>query len=347
MKRLLSSFLALAVCQAVCCYGKTSTNSGTEKLTDKQLEKLIKRLVGESDDDAAGDALVEKVKELDGDERNNLWKRSQDKSLQENGQMKAVRSGRIPRKDRGDAAKGTVALESRNDDGGLLQSADVQNARCPEGFFVGVDFDMGEVRAKNTKVHAKIRKKGEEKGTVFTDSVPSEFRLRKFCPVLSAGYTKLFENGFWLGIAGDFGFQKTSKRVKKNFYDGAGEGEGKINGNPYSLRSKFGYFIEDIGAVIYGMAGVKWMNVTFKWRSPVGISNSMKRSMPLLGVGFEKKIGEAVSMSCEYDCFWKKSSSYSVASNPSATDPDVEFLSVNHDSKLHGYSLKIGFKYYF
>ncbi len=217
---------------------------------------------------------------------------------------------------------------------------DVKNL---EGFYVGVDAVYSHADVKNDET--------EGVGTLYSDNSKSNVpdnelvkSKRSRChidPSVNIGYSHFFNN-WYVGLAGDVSFGKNNKSfVITDPADDEGY-ESKISGVSYTLKAKGGYYFRGLNSVVYGIAGVKWREVSYMRYAADRLSSKAKLKSPsfLLGLGFERPICKKLSLSAEYEYSWRNSSDSALWKNEEGV---ADF---NVRQRLREHSLKIGVKYH-
>ncbi len=166
-------------------------------------------------------------------------------------------------------------------------------------------------------------------------------------PVISVGYSHIFNNNFYLGLSLEASLGKNSKKTIYIMDGGPGFNENsKIDGISYSLNFKYGYYLDKYNTTIYGIAGIKWLKVDFQWMVLENMEKAKLKTMPVVGAGFEKRVCNKLSFVTEYEHFWRKSTRDCGVSNPGATIGIVTDMRQTFKPSVHGNSIRIGFKYY-
>lgn len=184
------------------------------------------------------------------------------------------------------------------------------------------------------------------------------FAKAKYCqlaPAIGFGYSHTFRNGFFVGGDIELTKENSDKRIAGALIDEAGDGNAEekkgdveIENSNYSfaLRGKGGFYVKDWKTAIYGIAGVKWSKVTVAFLHEIDMRKTKINAMPVVGIGFERKVGRGFSFSAEYEHFWRRSSSTSTASKPELGNPTLVEIGQVFKNSSHGSSIKVGFKYY-
>lgn len=118
--------------------------------------------------------------------------------------------------------------------------------------------------------------------------------------------------------------------------------EAKIDGVSYSVKVKGGYYFGELSSVLYGIAGLRWRDVSYRNFVDGNFSSKSKLKTPIfvLGVGFEHPVCEKLSLSAEYECSWRSSSSRNDLTAYHLT------LSTSMKQKVREHTVRIGVKYH-
>ena len=162
-----------------------------------------------------------------------------------------------------------------------------------EGFFVGVDVAYNHSSVKNDETEGVATLYSDNSRINISDNelVKSKRRRCHIDPSVNIGYSHFFNN-WYVGLAGDVSFGKNNKSfVITDSADDEGY-ESKISGVSYALKAKGGYYFRELNSVVYGIAGVKWREVSYRRYASDRFSSKAKLKSPsfLLGLGFEKPI---------------------------------------------------------
>ncbi len=207
------------------------------------------------------------------------------------------------------------------------------------GFHVGIDAAYNHSSAKNdeTKGVATLYYDNSQRNVPDDELAKSKRSRCHIDPSINIGYSHFFNN-WYVGLAGDVSFGKDNKNfVMIDDIDGY---ETKTESVSYALKAKGGYYFSELNSVVYGIAGVKWREVSYKRYTDGEFFSKAKLKTPsfLLGLGFEKPICKKLSLSAEYEYSWRNSSDDSLWKNE---DGVVDF---NVRQRLREHSLKIGVK---
>lgn len=312
----------------------------TEKMSDAELDKFIKGLVGETEDDASASASATK-------KISNKKKKSAAPAVKKE-QKKAGKAA-------GAASAGTT---SQRRDARIAEKDSEPNLSAetskqfPTGFSVELGLMQSWNSAKNdTKewyfipIAGQGFKDSEHKFTAKTDK-------GRLAPVVGVGYSFLFNDCIWLGLAGEISFggsatnttEKTlSASTLKKFVE-----KGKVSSTSYAIKVKPGYLFQDFGMVVYGILGVRWRKVEFNLESMQfgKMKDSLDKPMLVLGIGFEKQIMDRLSLCFEYEHCWKKSSGIAKARDLKENS-GFKDIGRKREISLRTNSIKFGVKYYF
>lgn len=212
-----------------------------------------------------------------------------------------------------------------------------------KGFFIGVDVAYSHSKVEN-----------DETGGVATScddgceiDIPGLGKVRKkrihVDPSVNVGYSHFFNN-WYLGLAGDISFGNNRKSfviTDPNEDEGY---EAKIGGISYGLKAKGGCYLGKLDSVVYGIAGVKWREVSYtRYGDGQLFDSKAKLKTPAfqLGLGFEKPIYKGLSLSAEYEYSWRSSSD-----NNSDAD-DFSSVNMNVKQRFREHTLRIGVKCHF
>lgn len=209
-----------------------------------------------------------------------------------------------------------------------------------EGFFIGVDAAYSHSSLRNDNAWAVMYGMGRQIG----DGEPgSIYKNKRSCvdPSVNIGYGRFFGN-WYFGLAGDVSFGKSGNSyvvtdsVSKVGY------EAKIDGVSYSVKVKGGYYFGELSSVLYGIAGLRWRDVSYRNFVDGNFSSKSKLKTPIfvLGVGFEHPVCEKLSLSAEYECSWRSSSSRNDLTAYHLT------LSTSMKQKVREHTVRIGVKYH-
>jgi len=209
-----------------------------------------------------------------------------------------------------------------------------------EGLFIGIDAAYNHSSVENDNAWAVMygidgQRVGEDKGSIYKN--------KRCCvdPSVNIGYGRFF-NGWYLGLSGDISFGKNGKSyIVTNSTLKTGY-EAKVDGISYSVKAKGGYYFNDLNSVIYGIAGLKWKNVSYRNFVDGEFSSKSKLKAPIfvLGIGFERPVCKKLSLSAEYEYSWRNSSSQNDLTEYHFT------LSTNMKQKLKEHTVKVGVKYH-
>lgn len=209
-----------------------------------------------------------------------------------------------------------------------------------EGFFIGVDAAYNHSSVENDETegvftHYANGRKEDMKGI---GKVKSK-RVRTE-PSINVGYSHFFGN-YYLGLAGDVSFGNGRKSFVITDSGGDEGYETRIGGVSYELKAKGGYYFKELNSVVYGIAGVKWRDVSYRHYGDGQFYSRARLRSPafLLGLGFERPVYKKLSLSAEYEYSWRNSSG-----NTFWRDSAMSFDFPVKKQKLREHTLKVGVK---
>ena len=212
-----------------------------------------------------------------------------------------------------------------------------------EGFFIGVDAAYSHSSLKNDETGGVI--------TLYADNtkeeIPESERVRSkhkrvhVDPSINIGYSHFFGN-YYLGLAGDISFGNDRKSFVVTDSDDDEGYETRIGGVSYGIKAKGGYYLSGLKSVVYGVAGVKWRDASYRryLADQFGSKAKLKSPSFLLGLGFEHSICKKLSLSAEYEYSWRSSSDNTLWKNGELC------VDYNIKQKLREHALKVGVKYH-
>jgi len=156
-------------------------------------------------------------------------------------------------------------------------------------------------------------------------------------PSVNIGYSYLKDN-FYAGISGDVSFGKKAEVTYDLSTSGKTEATTEIGRFSGDVKLKGGYYAHSLKSVFYGIAGVKWRKINFRYieNGTEGSKAKVKTPFFLLGLGMERPVYNKLSFSAEYECAWRNSKKTST----------VGSTSVDVDQRLRENTLKLGVKYH-
>lgn len=132
-------------------------------------------------------------------------------------------------------------------------------------------------------------------------------------PSISFGYS-FFKNNWYIGLIGEFSFDKSSKTYKALYSEMIAKSE--ISGFCSAFKLKGGYYFADLNTLICGLAGLKWRQQSIQIRfhclhndTPDLYGSKAKLINPrwVLGLGIERPIYKKLSTFMQYEYSWRSS----------------------------------------
>lgn len=230
------------------------------------------------------------------------------------------------------------ALPAFADSSLLVENVEVvESPEAFEGFSIGLDALYSHV-----SVDHEVVSWGELNGGVRAENpdvkgVAKRSRCR-IDPSLNLGYSRVINN-WYMGVAADVSFG--SNKEKKFKVSGVNQEiwTSKISGMSYGIKAKGGFYFPKLKSVVYGIAGVKWVDVDACIKG--GSKAKLKSPAFLVGAGVERKLCKEFTVSAEYEYAWRNSSD--TAFNKDKGDT----MYTDFDQKLRGHAVKVGVKYHF
>ena len=208
-----------------------------------------------------------------------------------------------------------------------------------EGFFIGVDAAYSHSSVKNGNALQDTYINGQKE-----ESEPGRiYKNKRSCidPSVSIGYGHFFNN-WYLGLSGDVSFGKNGESYVVTDSSSKAGYEARIDGVSYEVKAKGGYYFSDFNSVIYGIAGLKWQNVSYRNFVDGKFSSKAKLKTPIfvLGIGFERSVYKKLSFSAEYEYSWRSSS------DQIRWERGYVNVITDMKQKLRGHTVKVGVKYH-
>ena len=165
-------------------------------------------------------------------------------------------------------------------------------------------------------------------------------------PSISFGYS-FFKNNWYIGIIGEFSFDKNSKTYQALYSEMKAKSE--ISGFCSTFKLKGGYYFADLNTLIYGLAGLKWRQQSIQARFhcphnhiPDSSGSKAKLINPrwVLGLGIERPIYKKLSAFMQYEYSWRSSKD----TDTSLTCPKGDLkLKIKQQLKEHCFKLGINY----
>jgi len=210
-------------------------------------------------------------------------------------------------------------------------------AESLKGFTIGLDVVYSHTDARHDVNPAVMN--GFPGGINPVDTESSQIsHSRCFVdPSINIGYSYI-KDSYYVGIAGDVSFGKKAEVTYDLSSSGKTEADTEIGRFSGDVKLKGGFYSRSLKSVFYGIAGVKWRKINFRYIENGTEGNKAKVKTPffLLGLGMERPIHNKLSFSAEYECAWRNSKKTST----------VGSTSVDVDQRLRENTLKLGVKYH-
>lgn len=241
-------------------------------------------------------------------------------------------------------SKGDVVLaETSASDG--VSSKTAKSGNFPTGFWIGIGVAQSWDVARNHTTVWYAKEKNEERG-FYNPDMPKFVKTNRarLDPGIEVGYSFLFGNGIWIGIAGKACFGSSHKRTigSPTKY----KEECKVDGLSYSLALKPGYLIKEYGLVLYSILGVKWRKISSEPKGLKQLTVSQNKTGPVFGMGFEKQIFKNLSFNFEYEHCWR-SSSFKREQDSFEVDGGYSMIAREGKASFRSNSVTFGLRYYF
>lgn len=161
-------------------------------------------------------------------------------------------------------------------------------------------------------------------------------------PAISVGYSFL-RNNWYLGMVGEVSFGKSRKRsepINDYFYSVFSTSEFS-----QGIKVVGGYYFNDLNALVYGIAGLKWQNietqVNYHGKKVDFLGYREKLTCPLfvIGTGIERLVCEKLSIFAEYEYTWRNSTN-----TPQTSRILIYKFKMKEHFKEH--SFRLGVKYH-
>ncbi len=228
-------------------------------------------------------------------------------------------------------------------EGDVAAQTKVNTGCCAEalkGFTVGADVIYSHAAAKHEELETKIAGVVGNVDVAGNDNSYSSLEHKRagLDPSVNIGYTHVYKN-WYVGVAGEFAFGVKSKR---NSDFGGAKVDTEIGRTSYGLKVKGGYFVNDLKSAIYGIAGIKWRDVKFRFNvdEDKGTDAKLKRPLYVIGVGVERPVYKKLSVSAEYEYAWRNSK------DTSTVDLTSGSASLYAKQRLNEHSFRVGVKYH-
>ena len=206
-----------------------------------------------------------------------------------------------------------------------------------EGFTVGADIVYSHAAAKHEQLVGTWKASDNSAGGDNRYD-PLEHRRCCFDPSINVGYIHLY-NSWYMGVSGEVSFGANSER-NSNFGEVSKTVDTEVGRASYGLKLKGGYFIQDLKSAIYGIIGVKYRDVKFRYNvdGVQGSNAKLKKPLYVIGLGTEHPVCKKISVSAEYEYTWRNSEDTSVVNLKAGTE------SLRAKQRLNEHSIRIGVK---
>lgn len=220
----------------------------------------------------------------------------------------------------------------------LVENVEItKGAEAFEGFSIGLDALYSHVNVDHEVVSCGELDDGVRAGNPAVKGVVKRSRCR-IDPSLNLGYSRVVNN-WYIGVAADVSFGKNKEKKFKVSGVDQEIWTSKISGMSYGIKAKGGCYFPKLKAVVYGIAGIKWIDVDACIKG--GSKAKLKNPSFLMGAGVERKLCDKFTVSAEYEYAWRNSSDTALNKGNDVT------MYTDFDQKLRGHSVKIGVKYHF